>query len=153
MENMFYQSFLFSLATSGRFAPSSRSLRLWGDIVAIRYRSQGIIRDRHWGQKEPSKPKKKFRPRLPQWPRGPWRVLGGRGPSGIDAEVKRNHLSQKKNQPQRPSPASGGSPRPKFIEADLFLERGWPNLSFDTSIVGVESIPDEMGSQVIGFLV
>ena len=53
------------------------------------------IRDRRWGQKKP-KLNKNFWPWRPQLTRGHWRVARHRQrPSEIDAEVKRNHLSQK----------------------------------------------------------
>ena len=53
------------------------------------------IRDRRWGQKK-RKLNKNFWPWQPQWTWGHLRVARHRQrPSEIDAEVKRNHLSQK----------------------------------------------------------
>ena len=72
------------------------------------------------------------------------------GTPGIKAEVKRNRLSQKKFGLSQPMSASGGYPRPKLKEAKMFLRWAWPKLSFDTSIVGMESIPYEMGRGVKG---
>ena len=66
----------------------------WGRMLS------GTIRDRRWRQKEPIKPKKISASSGLGQPRATSRTREGarhgRGPSGIDAEVKRNRMRQKK---------------------------------------------------------
>ena len=64
-------------------------------------RPSGTTRDQCCGQMEPFEPKKNFSLGRPLMASRPLEGSGGaghhQGPSGIDAGVKRNHLSQKKN--------------------------------------------------------
>ena len=73
-----------------------RQIKIWALALytASRLLSE-TIRDRRWGQKK-RKLNKNFWPWRPQWTWGPLRVARHcQRPSEINAEVKRNHLSQK----------------------------------------------------------
>ena len=43
--------------------------------------------------------------------------------------------------------------RPKFGGNTMFLRWAWPMLSFDSKVVGLESVPDKMGTGFKGFLI